>query len=181
MAVIKTFTGKLVDPLDLQPNDICIEDIARSLSQQCRWTGHCKHHYSVAQHSYYCSLIGGFESIYDTNTMKWCLMHDASEAYIGDIARPMKALCKPLVSAEYEIQARIGKEFGLAWPMPAIVDKVDDMMLVTEAIQLTNTTREEINNRWSIKCDDCKWIKLDQIGPEQAYKIFMDRFSELWK
>src|ERR1700757_1336901 len=83
-AWIQTFSGKRFSLLEPQPDQICIEDIAHALSLQARFTGHVKYHYSVAQHCWYASQIVAPEFALEA------LMHDASEAYIGDMSRPMK-------------------------------------------------------------------------------------------
>lgn len=88
-AWILTFTGRRMWPLDPRPADICIEDIAHALSLTCRFTGHCREFYSVAQHSVLVSLYvkehGG-----DAALQLAALLHDASEAYLPDVARPVK-------------------------------------------------------------------------------------------
>lgn len=81
---IITLTGKLVDPLDLKPADIDIEDIAHALSNLCRFTGHCPKFYSVAQHSCFVA------SLVPRELRLAALLHDASEAYLSDIASPTK-------------------------------------------------------------------------------------------
>lgn len=88
-AWILTFTGRRVWPLDPRPEDICIEDIAHALALTCRFTGHCREFYSVAQHSvlvsHYVEDEGG-----DAAQQLGALLHDASEAYLPDVARPVK-------------------------------------------------------------------------------------------
>jgi hypothetical protein len=81
---IQTFSGVQMHPLDPRPEDVRIDDIAHALSNLCRFTGHTRTFYSVAQHSVLVSrnvpppaaLLG--------------LLHDAAEAYLSDIARPWK-------------------------------------------------------------------------------------------
>ncbi len=83
---IATYTGKQFYPLDPRPEDVCLEDIAHSLSNLCRFTGHTDtdRFYSVAQHSVICSTIVAPEAAL------LALLHDAAEAYLGDISRPLK-------------------------------------------------------------------------------------------
>lgn len=83
---ILTASGKTVHPLDLRPGDIDITDIARSLANQCRFLGHLPGHYSVAQHSVLVSRI-----VNPANALHG-LLHDAAEAYLGDVIRPYKHL-----------------------------------------------------------------------------------------
>src|SRR5271166_4295857 len=85
---IQTYTGIRFDILNPTPEMITIDDIAHHLANCCRFTGAVKWHYSVAQHSYYASLIAGPQ--WRPRLALEALMHDASEAYICDMARPMK-------------------------------------------------------------------------------------------
>src|SRR4051794_15527189 len=83
---ITTFSRRQFWPLDPHSDEIHIEDIAHSLSQQCRFGGHSRSFYSVAQHSCLVSALC------KANDALWGLLHDASEAYLGDIPRPLKSL-----------------------------------------------------------------------------------------
>ena len=86
-AEIVTYTGKLFDILNPKPELVCIEDIAHSLANQCRYTGHTKEFYSVAQHSV---LMAVATELPGDPMQK--LLHDSAEAYFGDIASPLKRL-----------------------------------------------------------------------------------------
>jgi hypothetical protein len=83
---IQTFTGRAFDLFDPQPDQICLEDIAHSLSQICRFTGHCGRFYSVAEH---CWEMSDLIESDDPAVKLAALMHDAHEAYLGDISSPM--------------------------------------------------------------------------------------------
>lgn len=97
--------------------DVRIEDIAYSLSRLCRFTGHCNRFYSVAEHSIYVAEIVA------ENRPEWALaalLHDAEEAYIGDISSPLKALIRNYVggpailgSITDGVEAAIEERFGL--------------------------------------------------------------------
>lgn len=80
---IRTFTGRMVDPLNLNPEDVNLLDIAHSLASQCRYTGHCDPWYSVAEHS--CLVM-----FYGSGLWLPKLLHDAPEAYLVDLAAPVK-------------------------------------------------------------------------------------------
>lgn len=94
---IRTFTGRLVDPWALQPEDVLIADIAHSLSQQCRFTGHTRCFYSIAEH---CLLVRSLLFEYSTRIQLGGLIHDAAEAYFGDMAGPSK---RRVSMREYDI------------------------------------------------------------------------------
>lgn len=105
---IQTFTGKKFYPLSPQIEDICIEDIAHALSNVCRYAGHCRDFYSVAQH---CVMVSDWMP-----SMKLeGLMHDASEAYLGDISRPLKHsdAMSGYREAEHRMEAVINAAFDL--------------------------------------------------------------------
>lgn len=84
MPTILTFTGRTFDLLNPDPTSICIEDIAHALSLKCRWGGHTSRFYSVAEHS-----LNVMSRVSDKAKFE-ALLHDAAEAYLGDIASPFK-------------------------------------------------------------------------------------------
>lgn len=126
---IQTYSGLKMYPLDPRPEEICVEDIAHALSNICRFTGHCKEFYSVAQHSICVSVYASSE-----NAM-WGLLHDASEAYLCDIARPVKrsTLMNGYRECESLLMKTIAEKFGLSWPIPEEIKKLDNRFLMTEA------------------------------------------------
>src|SRR6266496_642804 len=132
---IVTFTGKYVSPLDPRPEMIDIRDIAAALSNQCRFTGHTVYagfpvFYSVAQHSVLVSQICDF------NDAAWGLLHDASEAYLSDLARPLKyhnSLGDIYRFSERQLMDAICTHFGLPLKMPDSVKWADDVLLRSEA------------------------------------------------
>lgn len=136
---IVTYTGIYFDPLDPVPDLIQVRDIAHSLSNQCRFTGHVRQFYSVAEHSVRCAnfvldqLDGGKE------LSLILLMHDASEAYLSDIARPVKHAAgfgDQYRLIEDGLQRAISEKFDLPYPFPDIVHAVDNALLAAEARDL---------------------------------------------
>ena len=89
---IQTFTGKRIYPFDPDPDLICIDDIAHALSNICRFTGHVKHFYSVAQHSVIvANAIPDSLGVPHTNELYLqALLHDAQEYLFSDLSRPLK-------------------------------------------------------------------------------------------
>lgn len=116
-----TFSGKRFYPLDPAVEDISIMDIAHGLSNVCRYGGQCKEFYSVAQHSVLVSRVVSPENA------RWGLLHDASEAYIGDIIAPLKAT--PQYESYREVEANlmraICERFNLPEEMPEEVHDAD--------------------------------------------------------
>jgi hypothetical protein len=136
---IETYTGKRFYPLNARKEDICITDIAHALSNQCRFSGHTRRFYSVAEHSVHVSLVvadrgGSFED------QLWGLLHDASEAYLVDLPTPLKK--DPVFgfvyrAAERALTKAIAEAFDLeGHEPPGIVHNADLAMLATEARDL---------------------------------------------
>lgn len=86
---ITTYTKIRFTPLEPQKEDICIRDIAHALSMMCRANGHFPVFYSVAQHCVHCCEEAKARG-YTRRVQLACLLHDASEAYLADITRPVK-------------------------------------------------------------------------------------------
>jgi hypothetical protein len=129
---IQTFTGRKVFPLDLKPEDIDELDIAHSLARLCRFNGHCREFYSVAQHSIHVA------SMLTPEFFLAGLLHDASEAYLGDLSRPLKVLPEFAFyrAAEERAMAAIARRFGFELPLPWLVQQADLVMLATEKATL---------------------------------------------
>lgn len=132
---IRTYTKRLVSPLDLKVTDIDLEDIGHALSNQCRFTGHAREFYSVAQHS-----VSVAAYLWDKHqSMELALaglFHDASEAYLLDLARPIKLLPELEVFSEieYEIQRTIEAALGFTYGEfeHPYVSHADRVLLATE-------------------------------------------------
>lgn len=126
---IATYTGRRIEPLNPDPALIDPMDIAHSLAGQRRFTGHTDPWYNTAQHSVLVSTI------VPEGDALWGLLHDAPEAYISDIARPVKRQpeFEPFYKAAEDIlMAAVCERFGLPLQMPESVKEADDMLLRAE-------------------------------------------------
>ncbi len=137
MSWIQTFTGRQFFPLQPRAEDICIEDVAHALSLMCRYTGHTRSFYSVAQH---CVIAS---NIVPPEDARWALLHDAAEAYLADIARPIKGLLPGIKEIEARIEAAVAERFGLALPMPDSIKRADLVLLATERRDLMSAPPAE--------------------------------------
>lgn len=176
-AYIVTYTGKQFWLLEPRIQDVDVKDIAHALSLQCRWTGHCKHHYSIAQHAYYCSLLGPETEAFAR------LNHDNSEAYMGDMNRPLKhytAAGPAYRRQEAVVQDVIKQAFGLAQIDPPSVHRADEVMLFTELAQIVAPISFEPSNPWAPPEDLAK-IEIEEWTPKHAEQMFLQRFQELYK
>ena len=126
MSWLQTFSGVKFDPLHPKKEDIRMLDIAHSLSMQCRFNGHVIRYYCVAEHSVTVSRILPEEY------KLWGLLHDAPEAYVSDLIRPVKEVISGYADIEDHIMEMICDIYGLSWPMPHEVKRADDILLVTE-------------------------------------------------
>ena len=126
--------GRDIDPINPDPADIHLDDIAHHLSQICRFTGAPPTFYSVAQHSIY-AATEVFDRTGDHTDALWALLHDASEAYLSDLARPIKAafgIGELYRQVESKLMAAICEKFNLPVEQPEVVTQVDDELLITE-------------------------------------------------
>lgn len=126
-AWILTHTGRKFYMLSESTSDIDIQDIAHSLSHQCRYAGHCKQFYCVAEH---CVLLAqyvqaNFPDEGKLDMMRWALMHDASEAYLVDIPAPIKPLLTNYYKLEADLMRRVTTRFGFSDEMPQEIRAID--------------------------------------------------------
>lgn len=166
--------GKAIafNPLRPTPDMIRIEGIAHALSHQCRFAGHCKEFFSVAQHSLIVS------NLCDPADALWGLLHDAPEAYIVDIPNPLKR-AKEFAwyyVIEFQIMSAVSEHFGITYSMPASVKEADIKALAWEVRDNLQPKIEEI---W-MPLPVIDYVPLHPVGPAEAKKLFLDRFASLY-
>lgn len=186
-----TYTGVRFYPMSAGPDDIVLRDIAHALAHTCRYNGMCKRFYSVAEHSVIVSQL------VEERWAKWGLMHDAAEAYLGDVIRPVKQGLPQFKEAEARLLKQIAIRFGLL-PFsvePKEVKYVDSKLLNTELEYLFDT-RPPLSE-WGcpdlgvyesrrgghvvyIWGDDGEEAKLSFMTPQEAEEAFLIRYAELW-
>src|SRR5574337_9143 len=169
-AWIQTYSGRRFNPTNPNPGAIVIQDIAHALSMQCRFSGHCKKFYSVAQHS----VLGSY--ICDSQDALWGLMHDASEAYLVDVPRPLKRSGKfeAYIEFEHKMQEAICRRFGLPIQEPPSVKLADTKLLATEARDLM----APLHSDWRQPTEPLPFL-IEAWGHDKAKDMFMKRFFEL--
>lgn len=170
------WTGKKFYPQSVKESVIDIQDIAHSLARQCRFNGAIDGFYSVAQHSVYASYLVNEEGSLPLQA----LLHDASEAYLVDIPRPIKRL---FVFEEYrkletEVQAHIYSTFGLPPDVPEEVKVVDNRLVITEALELGHPEHKT----WAAGGNRYPWTINSEAGYniEESERRFLERFEELY-
>lgn len=165
---IQTFTGRTLYPLDPDPDALDIRDIAHALSLHCRFNGHCRVFYSVAEHS-----IRVSQQFSDDDAL-WGLLHDASEAYLSDVPKPLKQDLPEFRRAEDRLIRVIAERFSLPWPIPETVHEADMTLLMTERRDLMG---EPVGD-WGIDADPLP-ERIDPLRPSEAERAFLTRFAEL--
>lgn len=150
--------------------DVRIDDIAHALAHLCRYTGHTKSFYSVAQHSVIVSHLVPPE-------LALCgLLHDATEAYIGDLSRPLKALCPNYRGIEAMVWLAIAERFQLPQFMPHEVKRADNIALLTERRDLLGAGPDW--GDWT-KAFDPMPETIEPLGPHMARALFLNRYEDL--
>lgn len=117
--LIETGSGNVLNLLDPRPEAISIRDIADALSKLCRYTGHCPRHYSVAEHSLMVAIDTDILTTPPEVQLE-ALLHDAAEAYVGDVAAPLKTLLGDTYRA---IEARVDSAIRFRFGLPAAMSK----------------------------------------------------------
>ncbi|SFI60593.1 hypothetical protein SAMN05216525_11123 [Bradyrhizobium sp. Gha] len=147
-----------------------VEDIAHGLAHICRYSGQCRDFYSVAEHSLLVSdVAAGFEFE--------ALMHDAAEAFLGDITRPLKQMLPDYKRIEGEVERAIFSRFGLHAPMPREVKQADLRVLAAEQRQIMPRGTDE----WLRGLDVVPApVTVRNLSPQEAKRAWLERFEALF-
>jgi hypothetical protein len=165
---MQTFSGGAVWPTDIQPDDLKIHDIAHALSKLCRYGGHCLRFYSVAEHS--CLIADSAKPEHKLTA----LLHDASEAFLVDVPRPLKPALLNYKELEDKIMLAIAEKFGVEYPLPREVKELDNRILADEREQnMATPPRPWVDNGAALG------VRLEFWSPEKAAFEFLARFYQL--
>lgn len=173
---IQLASGRFFDFTSFDVKQIEIEDIAHALSQLCRFTGHCKKFYSVAQHSVLVShLVPAQYALAG-------LLHDATEAYINDLSRPLKIIVPAYGEFEHtRLWPTIAARFDLPDVLPQCIKEADNIALVTE--------KRDLMPKPVGATDEWAWAeeiprmpqKIKPVMPAGAKRMFLARYRALTK
>lgn len=149
MTWIQARSGTIVDLVDPQPEQIKTSDIAHSLARLCRFTGHTRDFYSVAQHT---CLVEGLIPRSNDRLRALAILHDTAEAYTGDVVTPIKHLIKPwFAPIEERLMSAIYAHYNIDPPVEVeqeIIKWADHSILLTERRDLMEPTKDD----WSQWC-----------------------------
>lgn len=164
---IQTASGLQFWPIDPRPHEVEIEDIAHALSMLCRFGGHCRRFYSVAEHSVLLARVASPQN------KLWALLHDASEAYLVDVPRPLKPFLAGYREAEDKIMRAVEVRFNLHLGMPGEVKRLDKAILTDEQMQ----NMAPAPTPWSTDTEPLG-VTLQFWSPEEAKAQFLATFAE---
>lgn len=170
MDCIRTYSGCYVNVFNPEPETINIFDIAHALSNMPRFAGHLPVFYSVAQH---CVL--GLKYVNYTNHMAW-LLHDATEAYLMDLPRPIKMRMPEYKAIEARLMSLIYSRFNVVTPIDESIKVVDDIMLELEWNILM---LEDLKPRHVLGHESLGPVVIDPWKPDLAKAMFLSEFYRI--
>lgn len=180
MVWIQTYTGRQFHVMEPRVEEVHHEDIAHALSLLCRYNGHVDRFYSVAEH---CVILS---HVVPPEAQLWALLHDAGEAYVGDMSRPLKQHMQAFIGAEFRVLLRIVEHFKLtAWfldqdnaPARAAVHEADARILLNERAALMPRATHD----WAVdKLEplDLSEHPVEGWPPRKAERVYLARLGEL--
>lgn len=167
---IQTVSGHYIDLTKPEEGYYSVWDIAHSLSQLCRFNGHVRRFYSVAQHSVLVSMNVSEENALDA------LFHDAAEAYIGDMSSPLKSLMPEYRRLEARVENALRSKLGLRPELHPEIKDVDLVLLATEQRDMM----PRLTEAWKLTAGVAPLEeKIVPMGPWEAFRLFMARYNQL--
>ena len=165
---ICTYLGNRFYPLEGRIDRVHLEDIAHGLAYQCRFNGQTSEFYSIAQHSL---MVADIVSLQHPELRLAALLHDASEAYLGDVVKPLKALLPNYKDIEHRVEEIIAENFSISDKIfNPLIKKADMIALATEKRDLMPHSAED----WSyLKGFEPLSEAIVSMSPEQAKRSFL--------
>lgn len=171
---MQTYTGEMFDVFSPNKEQIVLKDISHALSMLCRFGGHSRNFYSVAEHSFL--IAEYFEDRREYDLARAALLHDATEAYMGDVIRPLKLHWPLYRQTEEYLQGLIFTKFNLPPEMPPEVKAAD--------LRICNDERAALLHErpWTPEIDALPYldVEIHSWFPIQAEQNFMDMFWRLF-
>lgn len=170
---ITTYSGRWFDILRPEEYEYDIEEIAHSLSNLCRYTGHVNSFYSVAEHSILVSRLV-------PDKLALCgLLHDASECFLGDVSSPLKKLLPEYREIEDRVERAIAAHFDIPFPYPKEIKEADKRMYWQERQGIANNGLRD--GLWHQGLRATRKEQAKGMRPEHAFRFFMHRYEEIMK
>ncbi|RWO79775.1 MAG: hypothetical protein EOS18_14580 [Mesorhizobium sp.] len=162
-------SGRIFDFLDPHGSDFTIDDVAHGLAHICRYAGQCRDFYSVAEHSLLVCDVA-VDCHYEA------LLHDAAEAFIGDVTRPLKQLLPEYKAIETNVEDAIAKRFGLNRSCRDVVKTADLSVLAAEQAQVMAPGTDSWAREAGVLPAE---VKIRYLTPAVARREFLERFEIL--
>lgn len=183
-----TYSGGRAYPLGLRAEDIRIQDVAHALSQICRYGGHTNSFYSVAAHSLEVArrvqqrlvkhiALPEYDPAVARRMILTALLHDAGEAYLMDVIRPLKPLLVGYSVWEENVQLALVEKFTLCWPMPELIHEIDHA-IVPDEVRNFFPPESDAWRRYNIELADVH-PTIDPLDPSIAEQRFLEFYYEL--
>ncbi len=177
MTWILTNSGKQFHFDKFNPDDVCLQDIAHALSYQCRYNGHGHAFYSIAEHSMNIASYIMEEAIrlgkdeQGKKLVKQALLHDAAEAYCGDMVHPLKMLMPAFKQYEEELMGNILAKYGCSRKLAKKVKELDTRIMLNEKRVLfpANTPRWELEDQW----EPLPGVVIHCFTPDVIYPVYL--------
>jgi len=160
-------SGHHFDLLDPANSRFEIEDIAHGLGMTCRFAGQCARFYSVAEHSWHASYL------VPKHLRLTALLHDAAEAFLGDVTRPLKSLLPDYKRIEAQVEGAVFERLGVRAPNDPAIKDADRRMLVAERAALLPEGRETWTILDGVPCPDIRFRFWD---PVEGKREFLRRY-----
>lgn len=168
---MQTFTGRAFYPLDPRAEDVDPVDIAHALSMLCRYGGHTQRFYSVAEH---CVLMS--RKVAPEHALA-ALLHDATEAYVGDVIRPIKHSLPDYCTIEDRVALAIAERFGIDPHLPAEVKLADTRILLDERVAVLGP--RPLPWHPSVEALEPLGVDIQCWSPEVARREYLSRLGDL--
>ncbi|CAH2399580.1 conserved hypothetical protein [Mesorhizobium ventifaucium] len=162
-------SGRIFDFLDPHGSDFTIDDVAHGMAHICRYAGQCRDFYSVAEHSLLVCDVA-VDCPYEA------LLHDAAEAFIGDVTRPLKQLLPEYKAIETNVEDAIAKRFGLNRSCRDAVKTADLSVLAAEQAQVMAPGTDSWAREAGVVPAE---VKIRYLSPAVARREFLERFEIL--
>ncbi len=171
---IRLRSGKYLDLRSPQPDQFTFFDIAGALSKICRFGGQCERFYSVAEHSYHCAIQAIRDGL-TTRESQCVLMHDAAEAFIGDIVKPLKIMLPDYAHVETMMEDCILNKYELDCD-PNLIREIDQAMLIAERKSMFSRDSEKWYGEDSVRTLS---VEFKHWYPAEAERMFVVRAIDL--
>lgn len=169
---MEMLNGQMFNYNDPDVSSIDIQLVADVLSRNCRFAGHVKHFYSIAQHAVNVSLIVAL------GHEKEALLHDTSEFVTNDMVTPLKAMMPDFRVVEHRIESRLCAHFGVPHPMSPAVKLADLQMLRIERAHLRPNDRSTWKHLEGVPVSSFEQLAImDELSPREASDLFMKRWE----